>query len=219
MNVSRTEELAFWADAARDELAAVHEAREAALRSCRAAIQASGRSIRAIHRGEDAAAAELVAEARTCLRGAQEVLAAFPAIAAAGFLHDAEKEFAEARLFAAFARGERLAGHLDVGVGPAAWLNGLAEASSELRRYLLDSLRRGEIDSAEGLLGIMDDAYAVLVTIDFPDAVTGGLRRTTDAFRAVLERTRSDLTTTVLQAQLQAQLQAAVTDRLPPVLG
>src|SRR5436190_147751 len=93
-----------------------------------------------------------------------------------------------------------------------AWLNGLAEAASELRRHLLDRLRGGELERAEGLLGAMEDVYDLLVTIDYPDAMTGGLRRTTDALRAVLERSRSDLTTTLLQARLQA----AIEGREPP---
>ena len=134
------------------------------------------------------------------------MLAAHPAIAAAGFLHDAEKEYAEARLFGALVSGSLLPGYDEVRVSPAAWFNGLAEAASELRRYLLDRLREGRLEAAETLLAAMDDVYGVLITVDYPDAVTGGLRRTTDGLRAVLERTRSDLTTTVLQSRLQAAL-------------
>ena len=90
----------------------------------------------------------------------------------------------------------------DLQVEPAAYLNGLAEAASELRRFLLDGLRKGELQDSERLLSAMDDVYSLLVTVDYPDAVTGGLRRTTDALRAVLERTRGDLTTTLRQEQL-----------------
>jgi translin len=97
-------------------------------------------------------------------------------------------------------------------VAPSAWLNGLAEAASELRRNCLDRLRAGELERAESLLSAMDDVYAALVTVDHPDAVTGGLRRTTDAFRAVLERTRGDLTVTLVQARLQAALEARPAD-------
>jgi translin len=97
-------------------------------------------------------------------------------------------------------------------VTPAAWLNGLAEAASELRRHLLDRLREGNLERAEELLGIMDGVYEALVVVEFPDAVTGGLRRTADALRAVLERSRADLTTTLVQARLQATIEG----RLPP---
>ncbi len=140
---------------------------------------------------------------------AQAALAPHPAVAHAGFLHDAEKEFAEAVLAAALVAGDPLPGHREMGVSAPAWLNGLAEAASELRRYLLDRLRAGELAEGERLLGAMDDVYDLLTSIDFPDALTGGLRRTTDALRAVLERTRSDLTLTLVQARLNAALGVA----------
>ena len=128
-------------------------------------------------------------------------------MAYAGFLHDAEKEYAEAVLTAALVDGTALPGHADLRVEAPAWLNGLAEAASELRRHLLDRLRDGEVGVAERLLAAMEDAYELLVGVDYPDAVTGGLRRSADALRAVLERTRSDLTTTLLQFRLQAALE------------
>lgn len=143
---------------------------------------------------------------------AQAALVPFPALAAAGPLHDAEKEYAEARLTAALVANGPLPSHQDLGVGAGAWLNGLCEAASELRRYLLDRLRAGDTARAGALLDVMNDVYDTLVSIDYPDAVTGGLRRSTDALRAVLERTRGDLTTTVLQTRLQA----AIETRLPP---
>lgn len=147
-------------------------------------------------------------EAEESLRAAQSVLQPFPKVAYAGFLADAEKEFAEARLMLAFALSQPLVDYGVLQIEPAAWLNGLAEAASELRRFLLDELRRGNIERGDELLEDMDDVYELLVSIDFPDALTGGLRRTTDAFRAVLERTRSDYTTTVMQEQLRRTIEA-----------
>jgi translin len=195
---------------ASEELRHAHAAREIALPACRAVIQASGRSIRATHRGESDDAAALAHEARGHLDRAQAAVRGSLALNGAGFLHDAEKEYAEAVLFAALVGPAELPGHTTIGVAAAAWLNGLAEAASELRRHLLDTLRGGDLGRAEDLLDVMDDVYGVLVTVDYPDAVTGGLRRTTDAFRAVLERTRSDLTTTVLQSRLQSSLERAM---------
>jgi translin len=209
----RGEELFALADPIRTNFDAVHGARERSLAACRRTIRACGNAIRAVHRHQPDTYAELVAEARSALREAQEALAPYPAIAFAGFVHDAEKEYAEAVLTAALIAGDGpLPFHDAVGVQLPAWLNGLAEAASELRRHLLDQLRGGHLERAEGLLRAMEDVYDLLVTIDYPDAVTGGLRRTTDALRAVLERTRSDLTTTILQARLQA----AIERRVPP---
>jgi translin len=127
----------------------------------------------------------------------------------AGFLHDAEKEYAEARLTQAMVDGSPLPGAAELDVGVPAWLNGLAEAASELRRHLLDRLRQGELDRAESLLGVMEDAYDMLVTIDYPDAITAGLRRTVDALRGVLERSRGDVTTATVQARLRFDIERA----------
>lgn len=169
-------------------------------------IQLSGRSIRAVHRLDAEGATRHREDAETALREAQRELGAHPALGV-GFLHDAEKEFAEAVLTAALVDDDVVPGHESVGVSAAAWLNGLAEAGSELRRHLLDRLRAGEVERAEGLLGAMDDVYELVVSFDQPDAVTGGLRRSADNLRAVLERSRADLTTAALHARLQARLE------------
>ena len=202
------DELASLVGSAEEQLRATHAAREKALPLCRRVIQHSASSIRSVHRLEPEQAAHFADAAEGALRSAQEALSAFPAGAHAGFLLDAEKEYAEARLTAAFVGQTPVPSAADLGVSGPAWLNGLAEAASELRRHLLDRLRAGELERGDELLGLMDDAYDVLVGIDFPDAVTGGLRRTVDALRAVLERTRSDVTTTALQTRLQRALEA-----------
>ncbi len=175
--------------------------------SCRRVIRAAGSAIRAVHRLHPQQAAVHRAEAEGALREAQAAVVPFPRIAYAGFLHDAEKEYAEAVMTAALVEGTPVPDHHDIRVGAPAWLNGLAEAASELRRHLLDRLRDGEMDVAEQLLEAMQDAYELLVAVDYPDAVTGGLRRAADSLRAVLERTRSDVTTTILQFRLQAALE------------
>ncbi len=192
---------------ARAALEASHRARETALASCRHTIRSCGLAIRAVHRLERAEAEARVTEADRSLRRAQEALAPHPRLAAAGFLHDAEKELAEARLTAALVGGGPLPGPEELHVGLAAWLNGLAEAASELRRHLLDRLRAGETARGEDLLVAMEDVYDTLATIEYPDAITGGLRRATDALRAVVERSRADVTTTVLQGALQRAIE------------
>jgi translin len=206
---SRAGELAALGDEARRRLADVHRAREEALPRCREAIRACGLAIRAVHRHLPVDVDGRLQEAEAALRVAQQALEPYPSLAAVGFLHDAEKEFAEAHLTRAFVDGTPLPTAAELQVGIPAWLNGLAEAASELRRHLLDRLRAGEIERGEELLVSMEDAYDVLVTVDYPDAITGGLRRTTDALRAVVERSRSDVTTTVLQARLQRAIEGS----------
>ncbi|MEY2569094.1 MAG: translin [Actinomycetota bacterium] len=161
-------------------------------------VRSSSLAIRAVHRRQPDVVAEQTRAAETDLRTAQEALAPFAAVAHAGFLHDAEKEYAEAVLTAALVAGEPLPDHTALGIAVPAWLNGLAEAASELRRHALDRLRDDEVDTAERLLQAMDDVYDALVAVDHPDALTGGLRRTCDALRAVLERTRGDITLAVI---------------------
>lgn len=195
--------------AARQELAGINSAREAGLAACRRTIRAAGSAIRAVHRLDPGRAERFISESESALREAQVALRPFPAVAYAGFLHDAEKEYAEAVLTRALIDGSPLPDHRALDVGLPAWLNGLAEAASELRRHLLDRLRRDETATAETLLSAMEDTYEALVGIDFPDAVTGGLRRSADALRAVLERTRSDVTTTMIQLRLRAALERA----------
>jgi translin len=171
-----------------------------------------------VHRLDPERAEALADAAAVALREAQDALRPFPALAATGPLHDAEKEYAEARLTAALVAGWELPSFEELGVGAASWLGGLAEAATELRRHILDRLRDEDVATADRLLRAMDDVYGLLVSMDYPDALTGGLRRQVDALRAVLERTRGDLTTTVLQARLQAALHTRLpsSDPAPP---
>jgi translin len=196
-------------ETARGGLAEANAAREAALPACRRAIRAAGSAVRSVHRRDDERARAFLADSEAAIGEAQAALRPFPMVAYAGFLHDAEKEYAEAVLTRALIADAPLPSASELGVGLPAWLNGLAEAASELRRHLLDRLRRDETAEAERLLAVMEDVYEALVLVDFPDAVTGGLRRTADALRAVLERTRSDVTTTVMQLRLRAALESA----------
>lgn len=193
-------------DGVRRELRDKYEAREKAIPLCRETIRFSANAIRAVHRGEFDRAAELVGRARESVQAAGQALADHRDIYWAGFVHDAQKEFAEASITLALVSDDGLPDRHALEVEPAAYLNGLAEACGELRRHLLDVLRRGEIEAAERCLERMDDSYALLSTIDYPDAMTGGLRRNTDMVRGVLEKSRGDLTTAVRQRELERRL-------------
>lgn len=184
-----------------EALAAKNTAREIALGSCRSIIRLSANTIRAVHREHWEQARALIAEAETIHRQTLVALDGHPGVYHAGFLHDAQKELAEAAATLALLSGQPLPTPADIDVEDAAWLNGIAEAIGELRRWILDRLRRGDYDACEPVLGAMDDIYAALITIDFPDALTGGLRRTTDQSRGILERTRGDLTMAMIQRE------------------
>jgi translin len=188
-------------------LAAKDKAREKALPLCREAIRHSSNAIRAVHRQEFDRAAAMLKSARTILTEAEQVVAAQSGLSPAGLIWEAQKELAEGNITLALVTGKSLPEPAEMGVEAAAYLNGLGEAVGELRRYLLDSMRRGDLSRGEELLSAMDDIYSVLVTMDFPDAITNGLRRTTDMVRGVLERTRSDLTLAMGQKELGTRLE------------
>jgi translin len=181
-------------------------ARETGYQHSRRIIRLSANAIRALHRGELADAAALLTEAEGLLRQAQAALAPHPDVLYAGFLGDAAKEYAEARLTAAVFAGERLPLPAELGVDAAPYLNGLGETVGEMRRRLLDKLRAASLAEAEGLLEGMNAICDLLADLDYPDGMTGGLRRTTDVARALVERSRADLTNTVVQERLRRQL-------------
>ena len=193
--------------AAIDYLSLKHAARESALPKSRAAIRFCANSIRAAHRHDFALATELRTQAAKLLAEMANDLRDHQDIFFAGFVQDAQKEYAEAVSFAALTQQQPLPTPKELDIGYAPFLNGLAEAVGEMRRYVLDQLRRGNFEHCEAYLNSMDDIYALLTTIDFPDAITGGLRRTTDATRGILEKTRGDLTTAVSQAHLERSMQ------------
>ncbi len=193
-------------DGVRANLTAKHAAREQALPACREVIRLSANGIRAVHRDEFDRARELLDRATQVLREVKAALAGHADIFYAGFVHDAQKEHAEAALTLALVHGDLLPSPADLAVEYPAYLNGMGEAVGELRRYLLDSLRDGDIARCERFLRSMDEIYDLMVTVDYPDAITGGLRRTTDVTRAILERTRGDLTIAARQQELARQL-------------
>lgn len=195
------------AEQIRTNLADKDAAREKILPLCRETIRYCSEAIRATHRQEFKQAGQMLTSARGLLRDTAKVFRDASELRTIGAFLDAQKEFAEGRILLALVTGKPMPPPDKLGVDSAAYLNGLGEAVGELRRYLLDSMRNGDLSRGEELLAAMDDIYSVLVTMDFPDAITGGLRRTTDMVRGVLERTRSDLTLAIQQKSLEQRLE------------
>lgn len=201
-----TDNLTSIGDRIRMSFSVKDAAREKVLPLCREVIRYCSQAIRATHRQEFDQAKKLLDSAHNLLNKMEQVIMECSDLAHAGFIRDAQKEFAEGSITLALVTGKPLPGPVELGVDAAAYLNGLGEAAGELRRYLLDSMRRGDLSRGEELLAAMDDIYSVLVTMDFPDAITMGLRRTTDMVRGVLEKTRSDLTLVIQQKELENKL-------------
>ncbi len=181
-------------------------ARERAIPAARRSIRASANAIRAVHRLDQDLARELIERSQAALREGLEAVGDHPDVRFAGYLQDAQKEYAEANLTLALVSGERLPGPADLGVEDAPYLNGMAEAIGEGRRRILDLLRTGEVDEAGRLLDELEDLYGVLVTMDYPDAVTMNLRRSTDVARSLIEKTRGDLSVAVVARDLRDAL-------------
>ncbi len=181
-------------------------ARDLTLNRSRELIRFCSLTIRAVHREEFVEAAQLLNTAKQAAAAMKADIMPHPELYYTGYTQDALKELTEACCVFAIVQDKPIPAPAEIEVDEAAYLNGLAEAASELRRRALDLIRRDRLEEAEKMLTAMDDIYAQLVTIDFPDAITGGLRRTTDTLRAVLERTRGDMTTTLQQEKLQKAL-------------
>jgi translin len=191
------------------------EARERALPAARRAIRSCANAIRAIHRSEWDKAHLLMDQAKSAIDEGLSAVRDHPEIRFAGYLQDAQKEYAEARLTEAVvtAAGE-LPTPEELGVEDAPFLNGMAEAIGEGRRHILDLLRHGEVDRGEAILSAMDDIYYVLVSMDYPDAITMNLRRSTDVARSLIEKTRGDLSIAIVQRQLRDALDRHAKDVL-----
>jgi translin len=195
---------------ARSVLDARHQAREQLLPRSREIIRACSNAIRAGHRDDLAAAEASLAEAGEALRWVRRALATHPELHGAGYVHDCQKEYTEAAVFLALISGRELPEPESLGVDYPAYLNGLGEAVGELRRRVLDFMRHRPLAEAEALLETMDEIYHLLASLDYPDALTGGLRRTTDAVRGIIEKTRGELTVALRQDALGAVIQQAL---------
>lgn len=204
-------ELGELSEQLRATLDAKTAAREKGLSTSRGAIRACGNAIRAMHRYEFDTAKDLLDDAQSQLDEARSALSDHADMLHAGFVHDAEKELAEARITFALVTGASMPSPEEVGVPGAAFLKGMAESIGELRRHILDLMRRGDLTRCEELLGSMDDLYFVLVSMDYPDGITFGLRRLTDIARSIIERTRGDFTTSTIQSELRDALDEHVT--------
>ena len=193
-------------DQIRTILDARFEAREKGITVSRRVIRASANGIRALHRREWDEAATLIDNAEAELAAISDAIVEHPEMTHAGFVSDAAKEYAEARITQAVFRGEEIPTFEDLAMDPVPYLHGLGEAVGEMRRRMLDLLRDEELTEAEATLEEMDDIVDMLASVDYPDGMTNGLRRTTDVFRSLVERSRSDLTATIVQERLRTDL-------------
>jgi len=181
-------------------------AREKALVASRKVIRLCAEAIKETHRAEFEPAQANLASARAALDEIETDLQGHADVYFAGFVQEAQKEYAEAAITMAIARGHPPPTPAELRVGDAPYLNGVAEAIGEVRRRIVDLLRDGQVENCVNLLNLMDDLYSAIVTFDYPDAVLLGLRRRTDVARSIIEKTRYDVTTAIRQQRLEGNL-------------
>lgn len=184
-----------------------NRARDKALTNARQVIRQSSQAIRAIHRMEIETANLHLAEAQALVNQLKSELAEHPDLFYTGYTQDALKEYVEAKITCALIQNQEIPLPSEIDVEAAVYLNGLAEVVGELRRRCMDILRQGYSDDAERLLGLMDEIYSLLITVDYPDALTNGLRRQTDLARGIVERTRGDITISIRENRLTEAMQ------------
>jgi translin len=194
------------ADRIRDAFERLNKIRDEALTQSRNLTRHAARAIRAIHRSDADLAGEHLNEADQLATALREGLSADPDLYYSGYVQDALKEYCEAHLTVSVILDHDLPSPEDLQVTYATYLNGLSEVVGELRRRIMDILREGHSPEVERLLDVMDDIYAQLVTMDYPDALTYGLRRRTDIARSIIERTQADVTVSYRQQQLEKRL-------------
>jgi translin len=190
----------------RDSFERQNKIRDEALTQSRNLTRHSAHAIRAIHRNDADMAHEHLKQADKLAQALREGLSDDPGLYFSGYAQDALKEYCEAHLTVAVILGLDWPSPEDLQVPYATYLNGLSEVIGELRRRIMDLIREGYSHEVERLLDVMDDIYAQLVTMDFPDALTYGLRRRTDIARSIIERTQADVTISYRQQQLEKRL-------------
>jgi translin len=190
----------------RQEFTQINELRDKTLQQSRALVRSCANSIRAIHRHEWPEAEAALGQARADAEAMVKPLANYPTLYYTGYTQDALKELVEAHVVYAVIHGSAWPTPAELYVTGATYLKGLSEAATEMRRFVLDLMRRNQVLDAEPYLEFMDEVYSLLITVDFPDAITEGLRRNTDVLRTVLERTRGDLTLGIRQDQMREAL-------------
>ncbi len=202
-----------YAAAAGEQIEQIHLHREAAYTTSRQVVQSASATIKQVHREEWDEAQTALDETRRLYDQMMAAVAASPEVGLGGFVADAGREYVEAAVVTALIRDEKLPGFEELGVPPVQWLNGLADTVGELRRHVLDLVRRSEVDEAEKFLRAMDEIYQMIMTFDYPNSVTSGLRGRSDACRGLVERTRGDLTNALAQASLERRM-AELTEKL-----
>ncbi|MCM8759485.1 MAG: haloacid dehalogenase [Candidatus Omnitrophica bacterium] len=191
----------------RDFFENIDIAREQSLKLSREVTRLSSRAIKKLHQQNYDEAQKLLEQATTLLISARQAVIKFPEVQYAGFLHNAEKELIEGLIFFKILKDNSIFIPDFDAFDRISFLHGLCEAMGELRRNILDRIRKDQVEDLENMLSLMDDVYYFVSCFDYPDVITRNLRRVLDVLRSTVEKTRADITLTLQQKSLEKKLQ------------
>ena len=140
----------------------------------------------------------LIGESRAALDEGLAAVAEHADIRHAGYLQDAQKEYAEANLTMALGHRHRTCRARPTSTSRTPPISaGCPTRSARAGGDSSICFGEASVEQAERLLAAMEEMYGVLVTMDYPDAITMNLRRATDVSRSLIEKTRGDLSISV----------------------
>ena len=168
------------------------ESREKLLMTAREAIRYSGEAISLAHRGKAKEAEEKFELAKAKAKEIAEVVKNFPDLLY-GDVGTAFQEVSEAAFVLSVYLGKDLPSPEELGVPEFHYLLGAADAVGEMRRRVLELLRKGEKEKAEETYSIMEEIYEVLWELEYPKSLVPNLRQKIDYMRRILEDTHHDL--------------------------
>ena len=192
----------------------LNDIREQSLTTSREIVRECSKSIRNIHRNDEVSAKEHIENARKKLENLKSITSDVSEISYAGYVLDAEREFVEAVMFYTFEVSGYIEPFNNFNVHPSSYIQGIGDTIGEWRRKALDHLRNLDIKKAETYLAIMEEGMGTLNELDYPDALTGGLRRYADNARSIIERTRSDITNAFINESLRKDISNINKDEL-----
>ncbi len=179
-----------------DVLDKLDEDREEILRKSRVIIKDCSIAIKSIHREENKSYQDIILKIKNELDVLKNLIIKNPGHFYK-YLKTPEQEYTEAIVLFSIIQNQKIPTHIDLNVDALHYILGLADVIGELRRYILDNIRKSRIDVINDILEKMDELYTYLFSLDYPSGMTKDLRHKTDVARNIIEKTRGDITLSV----------------------
>ncbi len=194
-------------------LGTIDTLREDVLQKTRSIVRMAAETIKAVHREEWDVAEKNITEMKSLLKGVREQVSKHETLLRRNYTEISEQEYAEAAILFSILHKGQLASPKDLEIPDLAWLLGLADVAGELRRHCLDAIRKGDMKTAEDALGLMEEIYRKLFSLDYPKGMTGSLREKTDTIRKLLQATRGEVSMATHMSRLNQNLEKILNQR------